>query len=279
MVKIFHECPNSIFHRVQTLTSGDYALVHLLDENEEYRYNFYNAVDRGREVILDNSVIELGSAFSSHRFADWVEKLKPTWYIIPDALGDASTTLNSFFDFKRDYKGLPGKAIAVAQGSSISELINCFETFHNDDLVEMIAIPFRPPFYDKIGGHINNYHQIPQDYRYNQQLINWGMARTTIMDILTTYYSNGIFKKPIHLLGCSLPIEGRVYKIYDMPWLYSVDTSNPIIAGIEGLTYHESGLYDKSKTNINDVIDMQLDYRQLGDVVYNIMKFKEFWNK
>ena len=35
MIKIAHEAPKSIFHVVQKATDYDYALVHLLEEDEE----------------------------------------------------------------------------------------------------------------------------------------------------------------------------------------------------------------------------------------------------
>lgn len=60
MVKTFHEAPKSIFNRVQSITSGDYALVHLFEEDKEYFNLFKQAVEQDREVILDNSIFELG---------------------------------------------------------------------------------------------------------------------------------------------------------------------------------------------------------------------------
>ena len=40
----------------------------------------------GREVLLDNSIFELGEAFDSDKFAKYVEELKPSYYIVPDVL-------------------------------------------------------------------------------------------------------------------------------------------------------------------------------------------------
>ena len=71
-MKTFHEAPNSCFERVQQITDGDYCLVHLYDENEQYKEHFDNAVRKGREVILDNSIFELGTAFDSQ---DYLQKI------------------------------------------------------------------------------------------------------------------------------------------------------------------------------------------------------------
>ena len=56
MIKIAHESPKSIFEEVQRFTDYDYALVHLFEEDEEYLKQFQQAIKKGREVILDNSV-------------------------------------------------------------------------------------------------------------------------------------------------------------------------------------------------------------------------------
>ena len=63
MIKIAHEAPKSIFNEMQKFTDYDYALVHLLEEDEEYLKLFEEAILKGREVILDNSIFELEEAF------------------------------------------------------------------------------------------------------------------------------------------------------------------------------------------------------------------------
>jgi len=54
MIKIAHESPIGLFDFVQSKTDYDYALVHLLEENEAYHKLFVDAIAEGREVILDN---------------------------------------------------------------------------------------------------------------------------------------------------------------------------------------------------------------------------------
>ena len=123
MIKIAHEAPLDIFDEVQRLTDYDYALVHLLEENGRYRDTFERAVTRGREVILDNSIFELEEAFEADRFALWVERLKPSWYIIPDALENSTKTMEQALNWTKNYKNLPGKKIGVVQGKTYSEIV------------------------------------------------------------------------------------------------------------------------------------------------------------
>jgi len=69
MIKIAHESPKSIFKTVQDFTDYDYALVHLFEEDPEYFKLFEDAIKDDREVILDNSIFELGNAFNPAAFA------------------------------------------------------------------------------------------------------------------------------------------------------------------------------------------------------------------
>ena len=44
-------------------------LVHLFEEDQEYFNQFEEAINKGREVILDNSIFELEEAFDAVKFA------------------------------------------------------------------------------------------------------------------------------------------------------------------------------------------------------------------
>ena len=122
MIRIAHEAPLDIFEEVQRFTDYDYALVHLLEENPRYRDTFERAIKKGREVILDNSIFELEEAFDADRFSYWVNELKPTWYIVPDALEDAEKTMYQMGEWNADHTNLPGKKIGVVQGKTYEEI-------------------------------------------------------------------------------------------------------------------------------------------------------------
>ena len=67
-IRIAHEAPMSIFDKVQQLTDYDYCLVHLMDELPEYKELFFKAKEQGREIILDNSIFELGKSFNNKKY-------------------------------------------------------------------------------------------------------------------------------------------------------------------------------------------------------------------
>jgi hypothetical protein len=74
-------------------------------------------------------------------------------------------------------------------------------------------------------------------------------------------------------LGCALPQEFGYY--CDFPFIESIDTSNPIIHGLQGVRYNSLGLLTKSSTKI-DQIEEKITTERLYDINYNITQFKKF---
>ena len=257
-MKIAHEAPLSIFDQVQELTDYDYALVHLFEENEEYYNKFVEARDKGREIILDNSIFELGTAWDSDRFAYWVEKLIPTWYIVPDVLDNKDATIDSFDAFVEKYPDLPGKRIAVAQGSTYEELVECYEYMAYHHKVDKVALSFNHPFFQDIGSK-NRYFNMMNGRQY------------TLAKMLEENVINK--NKPHHLLGCGLPQEFDHYKGYN--WIDSLDTSNPVMHGIKNIRYFDYGLDNKESLKMFTIMDDNV-LASWDDIAYNIKKFKEF---
>lgn len=261
-MKIAHEAPLSIMNQVQRVTDYDYALVHLFKDNEPYYGFFQRALQDGREVILDNSIFELGTAFTGNEFAYWVTNLSPTWYIVPDVLDNADATINSFETFMDEFSGLPGKAIAVAQGETYNDVVRCYNYFKSDSRVEKIAFSFNHPFYQtEFSDAPTKYHAMMKG---RQQMI----SRLIAENVIDT-------NKPHHLLGCGLPQEFKFYK--EMHWIDSVDTSNPVMHGMHGIRYTPEGLENKESVKMHTLMDE--DYTdQIGLIYHNIATFRGFCN-
>lgn len=257
-MKIAHEAPLSIFDKVQELTDYDYALVHLFEENEEYLNKFMEARYKGREIILDNSIFELGTAFDPLGFAKWVECLKSEWYIIPDVLDNASHTVDNFERFIDSFPDLPGRAIAVAQGATYLDLVDCYNYLVNHPKVEKIALSFNHPFYQDYPGE-NKYQRMLAG---RQDTIRRMIADEVIVD-----------SKPHHLLGCGLPQEFMAYR--HLKFIDSVDTSNPVIHGMKGIRYQEHGLDDKESVKMFTLMDDDV-LAHWDDINYNIAMFRKF---
>jgi len=264
MIKIAHESPKSIFEEVQKFTDYDYALVHLFEEDEEYLRQFERAVSKGREVILDNSIFELEEAFDADKFAKWVNHLRPTWYIIPDSLENGAKTIKQAEDWFSKYKDLPGKSIGVAQGLTYGDIVRTYQ--YLDELgVDMIAISFDYSYYNNFA--------VPHPNKY----VSWMLGRVKLLGDLV---KDGIINKdkPHHLLGCGLPQEFSFYKHADYNFIYSLDTSNPVVHGIKGIQYNTDGLWSKESQKLHELIDYPLDKLDINLILNNIQKFRWFTN-
>ena len=255
-IRIAHEAPKSIFHEVERLTDYSYALVHLFEEDEEYLNLFREAKKEGREIILDNSIFELEEAFDAERFAYWIKELEPTWYIVPDALEDAVKTVSQMREWNKKYSDLPGKKIGVVQGKTYAEIRECYEYMDKIANVDMIAISFDYSYYRESVPHPNKY-------------VSWMLGRVKLLgDLLRDGIINE--KKPHHLLGCGLPQEFAFYKDYE--WIYSLDTSNPVVHGIKGVPYTEQGLWDKESQKLFELINFVPE--KTDEIIKNVVKFK-----
>ena len=263
MIKIAHEAPLDIFEEVQRFTDYDYALVHLLEENPRYRDTFERAIKKGREVILDNSIFELEEAFDAIKFDKWVKDIKPTWYIVPDALEDADRTCKQMEDWNNKGLGYEGSGkIGVIQGKTYDEIVDCYNYMNKEADVDMIAISFDYSYYTKSCPHPNRY-------------VSWMLGRVKLLGDLL---KDGVINKdkPHHLLGCGLPQEFAFYKNSDYDWIYSLDTSNPVVHGILNIRYETDGLWDKQRQKLFELINYKVEDSNL--ILNNIQKFKWFTN-
>ena len=265
MIKIAHEAPIDIFEEVQRYTDYDYALVHLLEKNGRYRDTFERAVKKGREVILDNSIFELEEAFDAEKFDLWVKRLKPTWYIVPDALENAYKTIDQMEDWNNKGYGYDASGkIGVVQGQTYDEIVDCYNYMNKEADVDMIAISFDYSYYTRSCPHPNRY-------------VSWMLGRAKLLgDLLRDGVINK--EKKHHLLGCGLPQEFSLYKHSDYSWIYSLDTSNPVVHGLKGINYGSDGLWSKESQKLHELIDYPLEEIDTNLVLNNIQKFRWFTN-
>jgi hypothetical protein len=266
---IAHEAPISILEDVQEVTDYDYALVHLFETHPEY-YNFFKqAVMKGREVLLDNSIFELGTAFSADKFAKYVKELEPTFYVVPDVLENASETISKFEAFVNKYPELSGLKIGVVQGKTYQDIVTCYK--YMSDRADYIAISFDYSLYQYIGTKFGEY--TPAHLVKLQQQCS-GRKRLISMIKYDGYWN---YNKPHLLLGASLPTEFASYK-QDQS-IRSCDTSNPVMAGLFNHRYvRNKGLNFKSALKLVELIDTKRSDINMDDINYNINCFREICN-
>lgn len=260
--KVAHEAPISILNYVDKWTDFSYALVHLFETHPEYYDHFYKVRHvENREVLLDNSIFELGTAFDSDKFVSWIEKLQPNYYVVPDILEDGYGTIDSFSNFSLEYKDLPGMRIGTVQGKTYSEIVDCYRFM--SEHAEMIAISFDMSYYQHTAlGNTKLQRQMNGRIKLIKDLQRDGIWNMT---------------KPHHLLGCSLAREFKEYVVTGSTYtsnIYSCDTSNPVVAGIKGLRYNtDFGLESKPSQKLIEFIDEKVADDTLSLIKYNIQQF------
>lgn len=260
---VSHESPISILDKSRNYNDYCYALVHLFETQPSYYQFFKDSIKLGREVLLDNSIFELGESFDSDKFAKYVKELQPSYYIVPDVLEDGYQTIQNFVEFTGKYNDLPGLKIGAVQGKTYDEIVDCYK-FMSDN-ADYIAISFDFSYYIVTGIG-------------KTKLERWCDGRRRLIEHLKR---DGIwnYQKPHHLLGCSLAKEFKNYR--NDTSIRSCDTSNPVVAGIKGLRYYgDLGLQDKPSIKLADLIDHEVTDTELENIQYNVDSFKEIiYNK
>lgn len=267
MIKVSHEVPKQLFSESNEFNDYDYCLVHMCEKDPEYLQFYVDQAKKGRTVYLDNSAFELGQAVTEDFLLDWAAKINPTHIIPPDVLHDGPATLKNLDRFLNTLKerNLDYKVIAVAQGKTEREFVECFKEMMKRPEVNVIAIPYDIKFYDQF-----------LDTRTQNRFV---LARQMIIEtLLAEHWQAGIWK-PVHLLGCSNPLEFKRYgldrKKYD--FINSIDTSSPIIHGIFGqrISYEKGLPCEKIKDLLADNLDRKINEAQLELIRDNITTFKQ----
>ena len=258
MIKRYHEAPKCIFNKVQQYTDGDYALVHLFETDPEYLEMFKQALANGRDVILDNSIFELGTSFDHDRYAYWINELKPTWYIVPDVWKNGPATTKMFFEFFKAHpkETLHGKVVGVAQGHTLDEVVTCYKAI--EPYCDMIAFNF----------DFSSYATEPKVGVPKRLLMSLGRVK-----MLEHLWSLGMINesKPHHLLGCGVPQEICWYP-KSWEWVRSMDTCHPVMEAMVGRRYDPElpGQIEKDPTKMCNIMDAQVNDLVWADIEHNL---------
>lgn len=259
-MKVSHELPIELMRYSYAWNDYDYCLPHLIDKYERYRLYFQKARLDQRFIIMDNGLFE-GVTHTTEDLIDKIWLVKPNIFVVPDEWNDSNATLRNAKHWMLNYKDkVPENThfMAVCQGKNIGELITTYQTlidigykhiaFNHSSIAYTDFYPQHKPAYAQMLGRI--------------ELIRRLIEKDTVHKYV--YH---------HLLGCSLPQEFMAYTKFD--WIKSIDTSNPIIVGSEGVRYGDNGIEYKPKTKIEQLFEVDLDER-MDDIIFNIEKFKQF---
>jgi hypothetical protein len=258
MIKVSHEVPKCLLKASLEFNDYQYCLPHLLDQDTAYKKHFYDYKKSGGYIIMDNSLHELGEAYDHERLMFWVNELEPDEFIVPDVWMDIDATLKNAEEWIKLKYPSNTTPVAVVQSRSFKDAEECYLTLKKLGY-KKIAFSYGADWYmDKFHGiHIDKAKM---------------MGRISAVKQM---FHNGTIKKNdrVHLLGCSLPQEFGWYE--NCSYIESIDTSNPIMAALEGIGYDEFGLLTKPKANMNDYFNIDIKDVNLKLVFSNVETFKK----
>ena len=261
-MKISHEVPLFLLEDSQKFNDYDYALVHLLDSDQDYANYFIKAKQEGRYIILDNSLHELGTAYNDSGLLYWIDKIRPNEFIVPDVWEDCTQSIVNARKWTQIELPDEVTKVAVVQAKSVREAITCYQTYR-DLGYKKIAFSYGANYYLDHSSHPNK---------------NLAKALGRI-EIVSRLYNSNIINHTdrVHLLGCQVPQEFSWY--LDMPFIETIDTSNPIMATIDDMPYSPIGLTEKPKANMNDHFYMAAEDMDFDLLMWNLDKFRELLKK
>jgi len=257
---VSHESPLALLEESRGYNDYDYCLVHLLSEYPEYLKFFLESKKLGRRILLDNSIFELGTAFDPWEFAKWIEKIEPDEYVVPDVFDNSILTMTNFDMWDVHFPNIKGNKIGVVQGSTYQEMVNCYE--YMAEHADKIAINFASAYFKLTG------------LATGRNATVWARIMNGRQKFISSLRDDGIwyYEKPHHLLGCTLPQEFRSYSNLNIE---SIDTSNPVGAGMHNLRYNDYGLDDKLPHKLAEIIEQDVTEENRSNIMFNIKRFRE----
>jgi hypothetical protein len=298
---VAHEAPLCIMDKVQEVTDYDYCLVHLLEESPEYLKFFKDAKQKGRKIMMDCSLFELGKAFDAQKYYDWLLEIQPDEYIVPDVWQDCEANTKAFSNFKYsfDLDKLKGKKIGVVQGKTLEDMEECYVFMSS--FADKIAISFGYDLYWELFS--NTYKKllhlpwILEEFCAAAEVhpLNFNAVEAVTLNFIKKYakpaaqaegrmaFINHLMKnnlinteKPHHLLGCGVPIEFGDYDKLKYFFIESIDTSHPVMTGYYGASYSDyKYMWSKLHSKMVDVFYENVSEDQWEKIKFNIEEFKK----
>lgn len=288
-MKISHEFPLEFYLQgvAESNTDYDYCLVHRYLDTPAYKEYMLKAKASGREIILDNSLYELGEAFDQDVYIEVAKELKPTYCILPDVFNKFTDNLDSQLAFYEKYKNIfleyDINPMAIPHGITVGEIVNAIKIIKTK-LPEntKIAIPFGSEAFNNSKGIKGFLSTTDISYPPLRQALNRNLFLSKYRDILCD--------RKIHLLGCKSLDEFGDW-IDNAFFIDSIDTSLPVTMTFEGHTFSDSELVDIGTCKIianmykpTFLIDNHFNDKELFNntdfekLIYNIKYFKDTVN-
>ena len=241
------------------------CFTHLLKESDSaYRNYYFGAKKKGRFVMLDNGIMELGYSMTAEDLLSVSTELKPDLVTPPEILNDSHSTLNMTYDFLNVFEksGLyPNtKIFGVAHGASLKDWSHSFKLLSQIPQIARIGIPYDIPF-DVFTSTQSGGNRLKNLVIRRIELCNW----------VAEYYPSAA----VHLFGLAHPSELPAQTKHE--FIKSIDTSLPVMAAVNNFKYgvDEFGPYEKKVLDIN----LPYDKKIVELALHNISIVNSVWLK
>lgn len=278
-MKINCELPKCLLLKNSELNEMDFILFHLMHKDEDYR-NW--AIEERRRhpdriMILDNSAYEFsisGEKLDINAFVECINTLKPTYYILPDVLGNKTMTLNCTEEFLNLYKDkitCDAQPMAVLQGRRTQDLLDCTYVYKHKLGIKNICVPFHIDCFKK--NKKNKFVRSVFSRRYNERNpsgeltedMEYAMGRVQFVIDYRLLLRDFDY---VHFLGSHCPLEKLFYSRFD-----SMDTGYPVKIGVKNTILFKEN--SKPQIIIDDFLNDNLSQETKNIICDNIKKFKE----
>lgn len=254
-MQIAHIAPYNALNQVSSLGDIEFCLAPYALTIPEYKQYFIKAKSKGRFIILDNGVAE-DVLISDDKLVKLAIELKVDELVIPDVIGDYKKTKTKRIKFLDKYyqklKDNNIKLMSVIQGKSIIEYQRNYAELLIDDRIATVGIPFRMMYAN---------FALTKSTKEGQCYLN--------RVIFVGNYARGYYK-PIHLLGCNLPIEMIVHSRMDL--VRSMDSKLMMRYGMSKKMFTQDD-FQKPKQKV--YIDKAVTNDEIDIAVKNIEKLQK----
>jgi len=236
-LKIGIICPTAHLEDFASQSNFHLILPHLFKKHPRYLEYYKYRVKNGDFVVQDNSIFELEESLPGVVLLETAELYEFSEVVAPEVLrsGEGSRkVLEDFLQF-RSKNGAHVPVMAVAQGSTMDEIISYVFYLNEISEVSTIGLPFDTE-------HLSDEYDSVRSLTLRRVLKRW--------NLVTTLQKRAILMKvrikPIHLMGLSDGIELQYYKNYTYDkgnvYIRSNDSSSCFMHGSYLIRYSERGL-------------------------------------
>ena len=279
------ELPNSMLKMNAYLNDYDFVLFHLYSVDKTYR-EYYQGMRKyrpNRLMILDNSAYEFfikGDELDVDGYMTAIQELQPDMFLLPDVLMNKwDTILGSqkfILKWESQAKGCPAQPMAVLQGNTVAELIDCAKEYKEMGIVN-IAVPFHNSFFAEYSkndeSEFNNH--LRNDWRLHAGAIGLDDEYALGRVLFLHDNKNKLNKfQHVHLLGSHQPLEKFYYNESIFSFIKTMDTGYPVKCAIAG--YKLGKEPQKPNVIIDDFLNSELSNATEKLIAANVQAFKQY---